>query len=224
MNVHILSASRPPGRSQAPELGTPGHGRSRKCALVATCLRQGPQATLANERSRWGRHVCSKLGRCRMRLYRIVVLALALTLSGCATLVGGGSSQAVSMTATPSEARYSIRSSSGIQMSSGALPASVSLPRKNEYQLDVSLDGYETQTVAITRGTNGWIWGNLIFGWIVGFIIDFATGSAYKLEPSVVDVELERGQELVAVVRFLNQDRRVLQESRLVMVPLATTR
>lgn len=109
-------------------------------------------------------------------------------------------------------------------MSSGALPASVSLPRKNEYQLDVSLDGYETQTVAITRGTNGWIWGNLIFGWIVGFIIDFATGSAYKLEPSVVDVELERGQELVAVVRFLNQDRRVLQESRLVMVPLATTR
>lgn len=87
----------------------------------------------------------------------LVVLATSIVLSGCATLLGGGSSQAVTVEATPSEARYIIQSSSGIQMSSGDVPASVRLPRKNEYQIDISLDGYETRTVAVTRATNGWI-------------------------------------------------------------------
>src|SRR5688572_2149145 len=84
-----------------------------------------------------------------------------LVLSGCATIVGGGSSQAVSIETTPSAARYVIRSSTGIEMSSGTVPASIRLPRRNEYQLDISLAGYQTRTMALTRGTNGWIWGNL---------------------------------------------------------------
>jgi hypothetical protein len=104
-------------------------------------------------------------------------------------------------------------------MSSGAVPTSVRLPRKNEYQVDISLAGYETQSVAITRGTNGWIWGNLVFGWIVGFIIDFATGSAYKLEPALVNVTLEEGEQVFAVVRFLNGDHELLREERLLMIP-----
>lgn len=150
----------------------------------------------------------------------IPALALMALLPGCATIVGGGSSQAVSLDATPSEARYSIRSSSGIQMSSGDVPASVSLPRKNEYEVSVALDGYETRTVAITRGINGWIWGNLVVGWLVGFIVDFATGSAYKLEPAVVNVSLERGAQTFAVVQFLSEDGELIKKERLEMVPV----
>lgn len=78
----------------------------------------------------------------------------------------------------------------------------------------------ETRTVAVTRATNGWIWGNLVFGWIVGFIVDFATGSAYKLEPAVVNVTLERGDEVHAIVQFLNDDRELIQEERVKMVPI----
>jgi hypothetical protein len=149
----------------------------------------------------------------------ILTLGSSVALSGCATLLGGGSNQAVTIEATPSEARYAIKSSSGIQMSAGDVPTSVRLPRKNEYQIDISLDGYETRTVAITRGTNGWIWGNLVFGWIVGFIVDFATGSAYKLEPELVNVTLERGSDVVAVVRLFNADRELIGEHRVKMVP-----
>lgn len=149
----------------------------------------------------------------------VLALALVVVMSGCATLVGGGSSQAVTLEATPSEARYTIRSSSGIQMSSGSVPASITLPRKNEYQVDIALDGYETRTIAITKGTNGWIWGNLVFGWIVGFIVDFATGSAYKLEPAVVNVTLERGVETIAVVHLLDADGDLIREQRITMRP-----
>jgi hypothetical protein len=157
----------------------------------------------------------------RMRTaYAAAAFGAMVLATGCATIVGGGSSQAVMLDGTPSEARYTVRSSSGIEMSAGSLPASFTLPRKNEYQVDVSLDGYETRTLAVTRGTNGWIWGNLVFGWIVGFIVDFATGAAYKLEPSLINVTLERSDETVAVLQFFNDDHELIREERLQMVPI----
>jgi len=158
-----------------------------------------------------------------MKLNRVLCLLLVvvLTSSGCAAILGGGSNQPVSIEATPSSARYVIRSSAGIQMSSGNLPTSVILPRKNEYQIDISLDGYETQTVALSRGTNGWIWGNLVIGWIVGFAVDFLTGAAYKLEPAVVSVTLDEAQQqTVGIIRIFDAEGRLLREERRAMVPL----
>lgn len=150
----------------------------------------------------------------------LVLLGVLVTLAtGCAAIVGGGSNQALSLEATPSAARYTIRSSSGIEMSAGSVPASVRLPRKNEYQVDISLAGYEPRTVAITRGTNGWIWGNLVIGWVLGFIIDFATGAAYKLEPAFVNVTLERADDQAfALVQILDEDRKLIRQERLLLV------
>ena len=81
----------------------------------------------------------------------------------------------------------------GDDMNAGRHPH-IRLPRKNEYQLRLEVPGYRPQTVALTRGTNGWIFGNLVVGWLLGFAIDFATGSAYKLEPSLVQVTMQRDQ------------------------------
>ncbi len=156
-----------------------------------------------------------------MRAMRKTVWALlsGLCLTGCASIVGGGSSQAVSIQSTPSPASYQVRSSSGFQID-GRTPGTERLPRKNEYQVRISLEGYETQDVVLTKGTNGWIWGNLLIGWIVGFAIDFITGAAYKLEPEMVQVTLETEEaETYAVVRLLTNDQRVLSERRLLMVP-----
>lgn len=56
--------------------------------------------------------------------------------------------------------------------------------------------------------------------WIVGFVIDFATGSAYKLEPAFVNVALEsRGDQDFALVRILDEDRKLLREERLLLEP-----
>ena len=154
------------------------------------------------------------------RIGVLMLSALLVSTAGCATILGGGSNQPLSIQSTPSEATYTVTSSTGIEMSSGGVPATISLPRKNEYQIDISLDGYETRTVAVTKGINGWIWGNLVIGWIVGFAVDFLTGSAYKLEPALVNVTLERGEETVAVVQFFNDDQKLLREERLLMVPV----
>jgi len=149
-----------------------------------------------------------------------IVAALGLVLmSGCATIVGGGPSQAVSFESTPASASYTVRSAEGLQMAAGSTPETVSLPRDNEYQIEITLDGYEPRSTVLTRGINGWIWGNLFVGWIVGFGIDFITGSAYKLEPSFVQVALQEvGNEMFAVIRLLDEDQKLLEERKLLMV------
>ncbi|NLG63425.1 MAG: hypothetical protein GX539_14400 [Candidatus Cloacimonetes bacterium] len=75
--------------------------------------------------------------------------------------------------------------------------------------------------MALTRGTNGWIWGNLLFGWIIGFGVDFLTGSAYKLEPALVQVSLvQLNGEEYADVRVFDDSGRMIREERLLLTPL----
>jgi hypothetical protein len=148
------------------------------------------------------------------------------TLSACATIVGGGSSQPVSIQSVPG-AQFTIRSSSGIQMAAGQAPQTVTLPRKNEYQIDFTAPGFQPQTVALTKGTNGWVFGNLIFGWIIGFVVDFASGSAYKLEPAQVNISLvakvaANGQtETDALVALYDAKGKLIRELSLPMVPVS---
>jgi hypothetical protein len=105
-------------------------------------------------------------------------------------------------------------------MASGTTPTTVTLPRKNEYQIQITMSGYQPQSTVLTKGINNWIWGNLLIGWLVGFIVDFASGSAYKLEPALVQVTLQPGEhDVVAVVRLLDSAGRLIEERRLPMIP-----
>lgn len=51
---------------------------------------------------------------------------------------------------------------------------------------------------------DGWLFGNLLFGGIIGIIIDFANGSAYKLTPAEVDVVF--GETGASLKRFKKGD------------------
>jgi hypothetical protein len=112
-----------------------------------------------------------------------------------------------------------------MQMAAATTPQSVRLPRKNEYQIEFALPGYKPQTVALTKGVNGWVFGNLIFGWIPGLIIDFVTGSANKLEPALVSVSLEKGiaaqgsNKIFGVVKQFDASGRMLSVQRIELEP-----
>ena len=93
------------------------------------------------------------------------------------------------------------------------------------YSIEFAVPGYRSQSVALTKGVNGWVFGNFIIGWIPGLIIDFVTGSANKLEPALVQVALQRGVaegeagKLFGVVRQLDASRRVISENRIELHP-----
>jgi hypothetical protein len=163
--------------------------------------------------------------RRRRLVLGIILVVTTMVAQGCATILGGGTSQAVSVASDPVGARFAIKSSSGLQMASGNAPQAVRLPRKNEYQVEFTAPGYQTQSVVLTKGVNGWIWGNLVLGWIVGFAIDFISGSAYKLEPAQVQIAMVRAadgsgtMQLYGVVRQLDGKGQLINEQRVLMQP-----
>jgi len=153
-------------------------------------------------------------------------LTCALLLAGCATIVGGGTSQTVTINSEPVGATFAVKSSSGIVMSQGKAPQTIKLPRKNEYQIEVSAPGYQAQSFALTKGLNGWVFGNLIIGWIPGFIVDFAGGAANKLEPSLVQVNLaqstsDASSALEGSVTFLTEKGQLVAEKHIRLEPIA---
>jgi len=127
----------------------------------------------------------------RKRSFAAVLLLIGA--SGCATLFGGGSSQPINLTSDPASASYVVKSSSGLQMAQGKTPNTIQLPRKNEYQLEITAPGYQPQTMVLTKGVNGWVWVNLLGPSLFGLAIDFVSGSGWKLEPALVNVSLQKG-------------------------------
>lgn len=150
----------------------------------------------------------------------LIVLAAVFALTGCATLLGGGANQAVSVNASPSNAVITITAQSGQVVYEGA-PSTVTLPRKNSYSVAIKLDGYKTETVSITQGLNGWFIGNLCFGGPIGALIDFFTGSMWELQPNQISLTLKtaliKGENGPAIVFFT---RDANGELRSIIVPL----
>lgn len=61
------------------------------------------------------------------------------------------------------------------------LPAVVKVKRgKETSKITLTSENYDYQDILVPKKTNGWVWGNLAFGGIVGAIVDCADGAAWK--------------------------------------------
>lgn len=120
--------------------------------------------------------------------------------SGCASIVSK-SNWPVSIDSRPSGATVSIVNRKGIEVYNGKTPAALKLKSgskffsRESYTLTFTLEGYKTQKVNLECKVNGWYWGNLLLGGVIGMlIIDPATGAMYKLDSETVDVGLKKEQ------------------------------
>lgn len=151
-----------------------------------------------------------------------LALGATLVFIGCASILGGGTRQDVQISSMPAAAKVKVERSGAMgrieAVWAGTTPATVNLRRKHEYVVTISLEGYRPMEVALEHGTNGWVWGNLLCGGILGLIIDFSNGAAKKLVPGEVNVQLVTAmgpgmdQSVYAVFSTLdsNGDLRVL--------------
>ena len=121
-----------------------------------------------------------------VRKINVIALSVMVLLSqiGCASIIHGGH-QDIHITSTPTKATVRIDG-----MKRGQTPIMANLRRGQSHLVDLSLDGYEEHQVMLDSRLSGWIWGNIIFGWVPGFIIDSVTGAAKELHPESVHAEL----------------------------------
>ncbi|MGR9116345.1 MAG: hypothetical protein ACU85E_11310 [Gammaproteobacteria bacterium] len=131
-----------------------------------------------------------------MRKRFILVAAAISCISACASIVSH-SSWPVVIRSIPDRAKFTIINDKGVTVHSGMTPASVTLNGGAgyfdgaTYHLKCSREGYKDTYSIIDSTVNGWYWGNILFGGIIGLlIIDPATGAMWKM-PEYVNLELE---------------------------------
>ena len=113
-----------------------------------------------------------------------VILGTSL-LTGCATIMNGDMVN-VPVYSTPSGATVVINGATY------TTPTTAVVPRgQGDFKLHVEKEGYQPVDIMLTQSVDGWLWGNIIFGGLIGLAVDFITGDAYDLEPELVSQNLQ---------------------------------
>ncbi len=116
----------------------------------------------------------------------------AVALSGCASIVSKHD-YPVTITSSPDQATYEIvNTKNNMVVSQGTTPATVTLSSYRgffsgaKYVVRFNKEGFDSQEFALTSTIDGWYFGNIIFGGLLGIlIIDPATGAMWKLDKEV---------------------------------------
>ncbi len=112
----------------------------------------------------------------------LAIIVAALHLASCATLIHGGGTQSVSITTDPLGAIVQV---GGEQLIS---PADISLNRNRDYQVVATKTGYETATSTIHSNFSWVTVLDMVF--VLPWVIDLVSGSAYTLSPDTISLVL----------------------------------
>ena len=120
-----------------------------------------------------------------MNILVAVLLLMASSSVGCATIVTSDTVD-VSLATSPPGAKAHVNG----QSYSTTSPVSIPVRRGKEPTIHIEKDGYEPQDIKLNREFGGWVWGNLLFGGVIGLVIDLVTEHAYGIEPDEIHVSL----------------------------------
>jgi hypothetical protein len=125
-----------------------------------------------------------------MRLFGIV--ALGVMLGGCAS-VTRGTTENISISSTPSGVEAVV---SGLEVpTTCTTPCAVVAKRSADITITFEKEGYQSQTVQLTKEVSGTgaagFAGNLLAGGLIGMGVDAATGAATDHKPNPVIVTMQ---------------------------------
>jgi hypothetical protein len=127
------------------------------------------------------------------RSRRILLAIIALFAAGCGTVVNG-TTESVVISSEPEGAMITVDN-----QPRGPTPNTVELSRKAIHTVQLQKPGYVPYTATINQSSSNWVWGDVLFGGILGFLVDAASGGMYDLQPTQVSAQLrEDGQASVA--------------------------
>jgi PEGA domain-containing protein len=117
---------------------------------------------------------------------RLRLVIGAFSVSACATLMHGAS-QNIGISSSPTGAAVSVDHQAG-----AATPYVATLSRKDNHIVRLSMDGYAPAELTLTKSVSGWVWGNLVFGGLIGLGVDAISGGLYNLTPDQLQATLAK--------------------------------
>src|SRR5438876_9346866 len=152
-------------------------------------------------------------------------LMLVGLIIGCASIIKG-TQQSVSITSTPAAAHVVVkRLGTDVTIFEGTTPATTKLAKNAEYVATVSLEGYQPISTNITKeGIEGWFWGNLLCGGLIGVAVDATDGAMHKIGPDQIKVTLQTaympgGEPMLYAVFLARDSRGQLRNFALPLIP-----
>lgn len=138
-------------------------------------------------------------------IFACSLLSAMILLSSCASIVSK-STYPVSINSSPNGANVSITNANGATVYSGTTPSLTNLKASKKYMsgekytVTITKEGYQDQTIYITSKIDGWYWGNILFGGLIGMlIVDPLTGAMYKLNTNSLNVSLDKSNKDTAL-------------------------
>jgi len=118
----------------------------------------------------------------------LVIIAISAFLSSCASIVSR-TKWPLLVDSKPEGVHVSITNRSGKEVFAGKTPVVTTLKSgsgffsKESYTVALNYKGAETRKINVECKLNGWYFGNLLIGGLIGLlIVDPATGAMYRLE------------------------------------------
>jgi len=131
-----------------------------------------------------------------MKTKILSLLVVPLIITGCASILDGGD-KSVHLTSNPAGAKVTISNDEGKVVFIQTTPAVVNLARSSgyfrgeDYRLLFEAPGYSPFETRITSQIDGWYFGNIMFGGLIGMlIVDPMTGDMYTLSPREINCSL----------------------------------
>jgi hypothetical protein len=121
----------------------------------------------------------------------LILGAFVFIVSGCASIFNGNASMLNIMT-NPDNATVTIKGSQSGEKIIQHTPCSITLNKNSDYTVAITYAGYQSENIIITRGINGWFWGNLFLGGVVGMVIDYSTNNMWYHTPSNINIDLTK--------------------------------
>jgi len=132
-----------------------------------------------------------------MKKFYMLCVVSTLIFGSCATIVSK-TVYPVRIDSNPEKAKVTVADRNGKEIYNGLTPANISLRssagffKKAIYTVTFTKAGYKERTVEVAATLNGWYFGNVVFGGLIGFlVVDPATGAMYRLNDVAIEETLE---------------------------------
>ncbi len=141
----------------------------------------------------------TKRGTMYIYTARVILMLLFVgvsgLVSGCATIVHLGGTEELNVISEPSGAKVVV---DGTER--GVTPIALKVERKQAHRILVSKEGYEESQTSVDSKLSLWMAGNVLFGGIIGFLVDVLSGGGYTIDPDKVAVTLQASSTIPAAV------------------------
>ena len=122
---------------------------------------------------------------------KLVILSVLISISGCASIVSD-SRYPVQVNSAPVGVSFEVKNEDNRVVASGVTPTNIMLKsgagyfNGEEYTFTFTSDCNSTRQQILDSELDGWYFGNILFGGLIGlFVVDPLTGAMFKLPENV---------------------------------------